>query len=664
MDPFIIGTFGGVFGFCNFMKQLKLEYAKIVGAGPEAIPELDNKQGWAQTHIFIPQDNKKKQAGNLLATFSLKARQKGIDVISYGKEIITRFHEIYYSSAENEIFKRLEESLKNLQNEFINEVNLSVIAGVVFEKKDKSIGYFSKTGEGGAFLFRNDKLITLLAPQSGKKTVSGVLESQDKLLLATEQFFTPLSLGVLRAGFKKEKTEEIAEEWSTIIHGRQNNTETAAVIVKVEIEQVFEKKEVSLQPVAKKKQTKKKNLKDKLDALKKFPSIFKGFLKDFKRERSRYYQSKKKKKKSKKTTLIVAVGLIILLLVSVFFGAKQKTQQQEKAAYQTVAEEVNHLYDEAVSQIEVNPVRSQSLLKESKILLEEKMPEISEEYQADLEQMQKKVEAKIEELSRSYQIKEPDLWLDLNLAKEGFSGNVWGVTEKKLYILQENAESILSVDQKSKSYQIAAGGDEYVSTEKVAAVNDRLFLNTSSNNLWVIDVLEKESIQKKQEQEWGEITDTVGFGSNLYLLDKGEKQIWKYVGIEAGLGDKTKYLQEDVDLLQEAESLAIDGSIWVLTKNGGILKFIRGERDHFVVTSLLDPFIEPTDLYTSPEVDNLYILDRKGLRIVLIDKKTGEYKAQYKWSGLAAAKQIFADEENGYILVLTGNRIYELELKK
>jgi hypothetical protein len=100
----------------------------------------------------------------------------------------------------------------------------------------------------------------------------------------------------------------------------------------------------------------------------------------------------------------------------------------------------------------------------------------------------------------------------------------------------------------------------------------------------------------------------------------------------------------------------------VLTNDGQILKYTRGVKDFLAIQGLDKPLAEPVALFTSKDCENLYVLDRKNTRVVVFDKK-GNYLAAYLWSGIAGANQLAVLEDLKKIYLLTGERIYEIEMK-
>jgi len=645
------------------MKKVLTKTATIVGAA--------SGQSWVQTHIFLPEGKRIYSSGSLMATFFLKAKDERIEVISFGKEIISRFHEIYYSSDDSKIFHRLELSLAQLNEEFKDKVELSIIVGIILERKDEApVVYFYRLGKGKAYIYRQGKLVDVL-PSSDNQTegTSGFLEDNDFILLATSQFFETISLPQVELGFQLENPEAIVESWTPTIHGGEENSETAAIVIKTTFIDLKETElKENIETIVETK-TDKLKIKEKINQFVKIcgaiPTFTIQFIRSFKRDRELFLRDNIRTKRSKRTTLMVAIILIGLLVVSIFFGTKEKTRLTEKKKTDMVLEEVNNKYNQAGSLKEVNPLRAQSLLQESKDLIQQSLIEITKKDEKEkLADLLKKVEKELMILSKEYLVENPKIFIDFQLVKEGFRGEDWSKTDSSsLFVLDSEKVSVLQVDLKTKASQVVAGGDEFKGAMEVGGSPNRIFL-LNDNSIQVIDIDGQKLIASKEGENWGQIQQMFAFSGNVYLLDTQKETIWKYIGIDDGLASGKEYLVEPNPKLKEAVSLAIDGSVWVLLKDGEIIKFTRGKEDAFVLTGLDRQFNEPAKIYTDENLDDLYILDIKNTRIVIINKETGEYKEQYVWNGIAGATNITVDEKEAKILLLTGQRIYEIELMK
>jgi len=134
------------------------------------------------------------------------------------------------------------------------------------------------------------------------------------------------------------------------------------------------------------------------------------------------------------------------------------------------------------------------------------------------------------------------------------------------------------------------------------------------------------------------------------------------LGVTSGLSSKRSYLKGESYDLSEAMSMTIDGSVWVLFSDGTIVKYVQGVKDAFVVAGLDKNFEEPIKIFTSPEEKNLYVLDRRQTRVVVVGK-TGEYQAQYIWPGMAGVKDLIVSEKLKKMFLLTGEKVFTIDLK-
>jgi len=348
--------------------------------------------------------------------------------------------------------------------------------------------------------------------------------------------------------------------------------------------------------------------------------------------------------------------------LSVGLAGRKRQKAKQEAEYQAVLEEVRYKYDEALGLMELNPLRARSLLKDSQGKLESYKAEQEGEISEEMEEWLGKITEALSQAQREYEVEAADEWFDFGLVKEGFKGSDWELEEKEVMVWDEASKAVVVIDLESKASRIVVGGDKIDSGKLVGLAGDRGMV-VSDELVTIVEIEDGEVVDEVGADEWGEIGDAVGFGENLYLLDKSvEGQIWKYLGVKSGLSSKRSYLKgEDYDL-SEAVSMAIDASVWVLFSDGTIVKYTRGKKDVFVVSGLDQGLEEPIKIFTSPEVENIYVLDQKSMRVVVISK-TGEYQAQYLWPGMAGVKDVVVREELKKMFLLTGEKVFTIELK-
>jgi hypothetical protein len=164
----------------------------------------------------------------------------------------------------------------------------------------------------------------------------------------------------------------------------------------------------------------------------------------------------------------------------------------------------------------------------------------------------------------------------------------------------------------------------------------------------------------ENDDDWSEVAGIGSFGSNVYLLDTDEG-VLKFTPTGSGYA-KTGYFAGEAPDLSQAVAMAIDGSVYILLKNGTISKYTRGRSDNFKVSGLTKPFANPQIIYTEEDFDNIYVLDRGNSRVVALSKD-GEFVKEYQASILKNATGIEVSEADNKIFILAQNRVYELPME-
>lgn len=151
------------------------------------------------------------------------------------------------------------------------------------------------------------------------------------------------------------------------------------------------------------------------------------------------------------------------------------------------------------------------------------------------------------------------------------------------------------------------------------------------------------------------IEDIGWYNGNVYLLSANAGQIVKMRPQGSGYEAGTPWVTSSTSSLADARALAIDGDVYVLTKNG-IIKFSSGKEQPFTLGGFDPAFQNPTDIWTSLASSYLYILDPDAKRVVILNKK-GEFITQYMSNDLAGTFRIFVDEEKKIITATSPSAI-------
>jgi len=166
----------------------------------------------------------------------------------------------------------------------------------------------------------------------------------------------------------------------------------------------------------------------------------------------------------------------------------------------------------------------------------------------------------------------------------------------------------------------------------------------------------------QKDPDWKDIKELAVFNGNIYILDVGEKNIWRYLSIPSGYGLKSKWFSGENQLLSQAISFSIDSSVWILQKDG-ILKYTSGKKIDFNITGMTDMFIDPVKIYTTKAENSLYVFDQANKKIYEINKD-GKFHASYDLNGIDNISDFTIDDNGKKIYLLSLGKIYSVDLKE
>lgn len=154
----------------------------------------------------------------------------------------------------------------------------------------------------------------------------------------------------------------------------------------------------------------------------------------------------------------------------------------------------------------------------------------------------------------------------------------------------------------------------------------------------------------------GELGPSATYLSSIYSVS--EDKLTKYPAEKELVGKLWAQSSE----FEGAVSLAIDGNIYILRSDGGLVRFLSGEKDVFDITGLDKPFSDPVNIVKDFNLDNIYVADRGNNRIVILDED-GVLVSQYlvtddSWNDIKGVG-VTRDEET--LFILSGSKVYTVE---
>ncbi len=609
------------------MSGTNLSFAKIV-----ATPTLTS---WSQAY----------NAGSLFIVLSLTSSSEDLqkELPQKGKQILNNL-EAEFFGLEEKTFETIQRAITASIADIDEEIELSL--SLTYCKENAL--YCFVIGNGRITLKRNDKIGVVLEELNASnreiKSSSGYLETDDLILIQTSQFAESVPAKTILEAMDNTLPNDIAETISPSVHGGSEGGASAIILSykgvprALDEETVEEKEENEESPTAvaasaphpspsfpinqppdltkdapmstfneERQESSEEFNDDELDS----PSLL-----DTLRSRLPHLPNRNLPRQ-KKLLLGITVLLVGLLIASIFVVQKHTESNKDHELFVQIYNSAKKDYDEGEGLLSLNKSLALDDYKSAKTTLSGasgKFKAGSNEAQQIVE-LTAKVDARLNELGGS------------------------------------SSPSATEADSSSSPVLKALLDD---SSLLGAAEEDGTIYTLSSK---AISNGSKDLI--KNDDNWKNAKALGTFSGNFYVLDPKEGLI-KFVPTGDDYATST-YFKGDAPDLTKAVSLAIDSSIYILFSNGSIERYTKGTKDSFTISGLSKSLSSPKNIYTSGDIENLYVLDPSSSRIVKLDK-SGTFVSEYTSPTFKGARALTVSDDEKTAYVLSGNKIYKLSL--
>jgi len=315
--------------------------------------------------------------------------------------------------------------------------------------------------------------------------------------------------------------------------------------------------------------------------------------------------------------LIALAGVIIILAIVIALSLISKNNRTRNKELQDKLNQITSLEGEVSAQAvtrssaEILPFYKQIVALSSELR--------GTKYSEQANQSYERAYAKILEITGAVEIELTDVkTLPFEIMQLAYSENgVYLISRDKILY---NLESDKAIDLKDK-----IEGE----ISQINAVENNIALSTNDNTLYIYypetDEVKKQQVKLNYSGKLGSYFD------NLYVLDPLSNQIWKIIN-DGGYGQNTAYIVDDSISLADTVGLAIDGSVYVVSKSCNISRISRGEVvSDFLVTSTADENLESCqNIFTSEAANSMFVIGKSqdGTRIVEL-RKNGTFVGQF-----------------------------------
>ncbi len=381
------------------------------------------------------------------------------------------------------------------------------------------------------------------------------------------------------------------------------------------------------------------------------------------------------KKLTKKNTYILETGsqknvwkfgffvflFAVILGVFAFFSY---TREKEKNRIQTLLTSIHAEVNTAKEIFVSDPILTRASLVSviNKIEVLETENKKSTALQLILDTKQE-ITTYLASISGTQDVKELDIFYDLRLAKSDFIASGIDLRDKTFVLYDKDMKQLILLDYETKRVSVRDFTQQ-------ATLNGAVLQNNSVFIL--VDGIYSFSANLDSQTKLEEVKKAGDSNKNALLLDAYDRyvyvvnpekrNIYRYAQTDDGYSDPVGWMKSVTGIKYEnLRSIAVDGDVWLTTNDGQLKKFTSGREETLSLRGLDIPFTKDIYVYTSEELQSLYVLDPSNNRVVIFDK-SGTFTKELKSISLASANGITVSESLGKIFVSSGSIIYQINL--
>lgn len=236
---------------------------------------------------------------------------------------------------------------------------------------------------------------------------------------------------------------------------------------------------------------------------------------------------------------------------------------------------------------------------------------------------------------------------------------------------------------KNKFYRIVVNKLEkeidFVPNENIANVvymdvGNMIYVMTENKVLYEFNWEKFSKVITDDESWWKDYVNIASYNKYLYFLEPwrnvstwevavwAKGRIWKYAKNRESFWRPSSYGQ-DIDFTN-AQSLAIDWSIYVLYNEGRIINLYNGKETPFSYSWPAEMIKDVSKLYTNVDYLNIYLLDPVNSKIMVLGKAKdwAEFKRQYVFEK-ERINSFTINKDEQEMLVLWEHTLYKVWLK-
>ncbi|MBU1935126.1 hypothetical protein KKF04_03655, partial [Patescibacteria group bacterium] len=359
------------------------------------------------------------------------------------------------------------------------------------------------------------------------------------------------------------------------------------------------------------------------------------------------------------TILAVILFIVLILIISISFLMDGRRDQALREEYRLRIEAMNQDLHVANTKGYANDKETANAILE-KVELEARGILETNYFRAEALALLDKIQETRDSINNTVRVSDAVAYVDLSEKRESVEALGLVNMDDNFFAYEYNALYEVILDQVLDPKTI----DETEVVIVGTAMEDQGVLVFLTQSGRIIEYDEGQfRFANTDDEGWKPGTSISAYGKYIYLLSPSTNQIYKYSRLRSKYSSATEY-NVDADLTG-AISFAIDGNIYVLKKGGEIMQMFKSKVQPFEIEDMATDISEATQIFTSPELDNLYILDPVNNRVTIVEKEVGagaRYSGQMLFEDLDEIQGIYVNKNEDKLFLLTKKEIYQVDI--
>ena len=361
---------------------------------------------------------------------------------------------------------------------------------------------------------------------------------------------------------------------------------------------------------------------------------------------------------------------LILILLLLFFLASgffifEKREEEKLRSYQAALNQIQEKANRADTFLmltETNPQAENN----AGLLLNECWGEISPlvvlapslppDFRQDILSLEKKISENLYRLNKLVVISEPEIIFEFS--NREFIPQKMILLENEIYFFSPYSENLFKADFSNEN----AGGKLIENPQKIdsaATLDNSLLFFSKPDQLALFKDGEINRLQSLEisGQEFN-LNNLSSYNFNLYLRDNKNRAIIKYAYLKNFQWGSPQLWSKN---LPEAKSMAVDGSVWLLTKENSVERYYIGKLGEILDFNLFPSPKNFSKIFTSPALPYLYISEPVQSRIIVLDK-SGKIIKQFQSQKFNNLLDFSVSKDGKTIYLLNGLTVYRVKI--